>query len=424
MNILMIFPRWPEGTLWGDATFKFPVLSLTTLAALTPPQHNIKLVDENVQEIDFDYPADLVCISSLTPLINRAYAIADRFREIGVKVIIGGVHVTWMPEEASEHVDAVVLGEADEIWPGVVEDVEKGTLKKRYRADRCKTFSGIPPARRDLFPERAYRIMNTVQTTRGCPHDCEFCAVTAFFGRTYRCRPVEEVVEDLKSLKGRFVLFADDNLIAKRSYTLELLKEIKKLGLCWASASTINIAKDEEVLRLCAESGCMGIFIGIESLVAENLLDMGKSFVDLENYRSFISKIRSYGIGVLGSFVVGYDHDTEDVFDTILEFAEDVRLEALLVSALTPFPGTKAMERLERQGRILTKDWSKYDMNTVVIKPERMSPERLQEGINSIYTRFYSFRSMFRRLSVKRPLALFLPINLGLRESWRKMTST
>ncbi len=426
MKVAIIVPRWPKESFWDVITFKFPLLSTSLLASLTPSPHEVKIVDESLSEIDFEEEVDLVAITAITPLARRAYEIGDRFRERGVKVVIGGVHATWLPHEAKAHADAVAIGEADETWPQILRDAQKGELKPFYRQEERTNLARLPIPRRDLLPRKGYLFHNLIQTTRGCPYDCEFCSVTALHGMTYRMRPIEEVEKEIQSLEHSkaYIFFVDDNIVGNLAYAKALLTMLSHYRLRWVSQGPIHISENEEILSLLAKAGCHGLFIGFESLREENLRLMGKRINRIKTYEEAIRRLHESGIGVYGSFVFGYDYDDPSVFDEFLEFAERNRIEGAFLPILTPFPGTRIYKRLKEEGRILTEDWSKYDMATVVFRPRRMTREELQEGFWKVNRSFYCIPSIFKRLfhpfHFNRRLIIFGPMNFGLWQAVKK----
>jgi radical SAM superfamily enzyme YgiQ (UPF0313 family) len=422
-KISLIMPRWPENSLWGRIGIKFPYLALTTLAALTPPQIEVRVLDENVETIDFQDRPDLAAISLMTPLAPRGYAIADRFRSQGVPVVLGGVHATMMPEEARGHAEAVVVGEGELIWPGLLEDFSSGSLKPFYRADRLVPLRDLSPPRRELLKRGAYLFQNTLQTTRGCPNDCDFCSVTTFYGNTYRFRPVAEVLKEIKTLKGNLIFFVDDNIIGHKSYAEELFRGLVPLKRRWVSQATLGLTRDEKLLSLARESGCLGLFVGFESLSQEILNDLGKPFYKVSHYETAIRILHDQGIGIQGSFIFGHDEDTAEAFSRVVRFCDRNRLEAVLFSLLTPFPGTRIFQQMVREKRILHFDWEKYDMNHAVFQPRRMTPEALELAFLEAYKQIYGRASLFRRLAKpNRSLLLFGPMNLSMRRAWKKIT--
>jgi radical SAM superfamily enzyme YgiQ (UPF0313 family) len=419
MKIKIIVPRWPKDSFWDVISFKFPLLGTTLLAALTPLGHEVSIHDEGSAPLDLDEPCDLVAITAITPLAPRGYEIAEAYRRQGVKVVMGGIHATWLPEEAIAHCDAVVIGEADEIWPQVVQDAAQGTLKRFYQQKGRTDLSRLPLPRRELLDPKGYFFENTIQTTRGCPFDCEFCSVTAIYGGTYRTRPVAEVEREIKTLRRAtaYIFFVDDNIVGDMRYARELFSMLSQYRLRWVSQGPISIAQNEKLVSLMAQAGCHGMFIGFESLSPENLALMGKKTNKVERYEAGIKRLHDHGIGVHGSFVFGYDYDDPSVFEKFIAFANRTGIDGAFLPLLTPFPGTKIHQRLKHEGRILTEDWSTYDMATVVFQPKGMTREQLQEGFWWVNKEFYSLRSMARRIfnpwSIRRSLIIFGPMNIG-----------
>jgi radical SAM superfamily enzyme YgiQ (UPF0313 family) len=421
MKLWLITPKWPEASLWGQIFFRFPYLSLTTLAGLTDETWDITLIDENVDTLDAGDLPDVAGISIMTPLAHRGYALADSLREKGVKVVLGGIHPTMMKEEAKSHGDAVVLREAESTWPRVLSDFKAGRLQAYYQPEGYADLKALPVPRRDLLKQKAYFFTNTLQTTRGCPHDCEFCSVTSFYGRTYRVRPIDEVIREMQEMQGGFVFFVDDNIAGKPAYAKELFRALIPLKVRWFSQASLAVARDTELLRLAEESGCKGLFIGFESLSQETLKAMGKSTNRVQEYRDSVKKIHDHGIGIQGSFIFGTDGDDDTVFSDVLRFIEKSHIEAALFSVLTPFPGTRIEAALAKEGRILHRRWEAYDMNHVVFKPKRMSPERLQEGFDWAYRTLYGYRSILTRLFPFMRSGLFFGVqNYGFRQGWKK----
>lgn len=423
MKVLFVSPGWPKGRLWGELGFKFPSLSLAALAAVTPHDWSVDLCDENIEPLAISSDADLVAITAMTPQAPRAYQLAGLFRQAGKTVVMGGFHASNLPEEALQHVDAVVVGEGEIIWPQLLGDFRAGRLQRLYRSGDLIEMTAIPMARREIFAGKKYLFTNTLQTTRGCPFDCEFCSVTAFYGRKYRKRPVDEVLAELETLrqKNSFAFFVDDNLVADRKYALELFNGMAGMGLKWLSHAPIDFADDREFIRAAGKAGCVALFVGFESLNQEALAAMGKvtnsSRFYLENARVF----RDNGIGILGSFVLGTDSDTPDVFPQLLRFCEEARLEAAIFPILTPYPGTDVRRRLEAEGRIVSNAWEDYDMEHVTFRPKLMTAAELQQGYDWLNRSFYSFGSMYRRIwKLHRSLQVFVPMNIGFRAAIKR----
>jgi len=372
-------------------------MSLPVLASLTPPDVDVHLVDEHVEPTDLDEPADLVAISCMTAAAPRGYEIADRFRDRGVPVVMGGMHPSVLPEEAAEHADAVVVGEAEHQWPQVFADFAAGRPQQTYRTEERPTLENLPVPRRDLLDASRYLTVNVVQTARGCPHACTFCSVSPAFGRRYRFRPIPEVIEEIRSLNTRWVFFPDDNIVASRSRAKALFEALIPLRLRWVGQGDLTMAQDEELLRLMSRSGCTWMFVGLESISEAGLTAANKQPNLGLDMAEAIGKIHRHGIDVVGSFVFGLDPDTTSVFGETVAFAEGVRLGAAHFLVLTPLPGTRTYEDLHREGRITNPDWSRYTQSHVVYQPLNMTAAELKQGRLEAYRRFYSRRSILRR---------------------------
>lgn len=423
MKIRLIAPRWQQG-LWGMRIYRVPPLGLLRLACATPPDTEVEVVDENIQDLTFE-PVDVVGISVLTSTACRAYVIADAYRRLGSKVILGGIHPSVCPQEAIAHADSVVIGEADSAWPRILQDVQNGRLQQFYNVGHAVDLRELPICGRTEIHESDYFSINVVQTTRGCPYDCEFCSVTAFNGRKIRHRSLDSVIKEIRvkqeSSRGigrNSVLFADDNIVGDPAYAAELFKRLKPLRVDWVSQCSIRIAQNEGLLRLAAESGCRGLFIGLESLSQEALKEANKaSIYRATEYSHLIRRVHAHGIVVQTGFIFGFDVDGKDVFDKTVDFCDKNRVQVAQFCPLTPFPGTRLCERLAREGRILTRDWNLYDAFHVVFRPMQMSPKELAEGVQRAYRDFYSLRSIPRRLlpmlpALGRYALLVLAINL------------
>ncbi|MCF7973786.1 MAG: B12-binding domain-containing radical SAM protein [Phycisphaerae bacterium] len=391
--------------LFSKLYISYP-LSIPTLAALTPPEHDIRVFDENVEAIDYTWDADLVGITVRTMFAQRAYSISEAYRKTGAKTVLGGIHPSMCPEEAAQHCDSVVVGEAEHVWHTLLQDLQQGTLKQVYRSDQKADLTAGPMPARSLLSRTRY-LSDIVQTTKGCPFDCEFCSVHAFDGQTIRHRTVEQIVreiQDIQRLSPRYkkknaIFFGDDNIIANKRFARELFQALKPLNINWMCQASMDISKEHELLQLMSDSGCGAVFIGFESTSDENLARMHKGINRRYNYTEVIQKIQSYGILVHGSFVIGYEFDTQSTFDELIEFIHESRLLVPILNIMTPFPGTRLFKRLEEEGRLLHTDWSQYDTKHVVFKPGAMSPEALYQGYRRIAREVYSFEAIFKRLS-------------------------
>jgi radical SAM superfamily enzyme YgiQ (UPF0313 family) len=397
MKVVLIYPRWRNG-LWSIFIYRMPMLGLIRLAELTPEDTEVEIIDENVAEISFSY-ADLVGISVMTPAAPRAYEIAHRYRELGAKVVLGGIHPSTLPEEGLQHADSVVIGEADDIWPWIVEDARHGRLKNRYIAphlpDITKTFARLPSA----LDQSPYFIKNFMQTGRGCPVNCNFCSVTAFNGAKMRYRDVADVVKEVEARRpvSKTFMFADDNLVAHGDRAKTLFAALEPLQIEWASQVTIKLALEKELLPRAVKSGCRGAFIGFES-IDQHSLDFCEKQFKVQKYALAIQRLHDYGVFVTGSFIFGFDTDTPDVIERTLEFCMQNRLDMCQFSILTPFPDTRLFSRLSKEGRIITSDWKQYDAFHVVYRPKSMSGEALQQAVDNAYKQYYAFAPSLTRM--------------------------
>ncbi len=419
MKLDLIVPAIPEN-LRKRKKVPCPPLGLAMVAALTPPEFEVSLTDENVTVIDFQKETDLVGITAMTITVQRAYEIADTFRARGVKVILGGSHPSALPEEASQHADAVVVGEAEGIWPNVIEDFKANKLQRIYRQGKRPSLVNLPIPRRDLFAEGAYYFRNTISATRGCPYACSFCSVTSFFGHTYRCRPVEEIIKEIETLNHRkFIGFVDDNIVGNPKFAKEFFRALVPYKIKWAAQASITIARDDELLKLAAASGCIMLLIGFETLSPASLAAVGKSINVVDEYETAIKKIHSHGIAIHGFFIFGLDEDGENIFERTVRFAQKMRLESAQFAWPVPYPGTALCESLDKAGRIITKDWSQYKSN-IVFEPKLMSRELLQKGQDWVWREFYSLPSIWRRVGViRRNLVILWATNLFYRADRR-----
>lgn len=390
-----------------------PPSTLCYLAALTPKDVEISITDEMIENIDFKKDVDLVGITVSTAVAPRAYEISDRFRARGISVVLGGFHPTFLPEETIKHADAVCIGEAESCWPSLISDFKRGKLKKFYTSTERHNLSGIPIPRRDLLKKGRY-LTNAVQTSRGCPFSCSFCAMIQFYGHSYRFRPVKEVIQEIESINGNKmpIIFVDDNIVGDLKRANELFKTLIPLNIKWASEASITVAQNKELLNLIAKSGCAELFIGFESIESKNVEEIGTPFKFPKKYEEAIKKIHDHGIGVHGAFVFGFDHDDRGIFERTVHFAVKNKLESATFTILTPLPGTPLYETLYKQGRIIDKNWSHYDMNCAVFKPAKMSVEALQEGTRWAWEKFYSYSSIFKRTRTIRNLSSFWMTNL------------
>lgn len=417
-------PTWraeEDGRPRGRRVFRFSMLSSLQVAASMPPWVETRIVDEDIEPIDYDMDVDLVGISFMTYNAPRAYEIADRFRlHKGKPVILGGFHPTFLPEEAIQHANAVCIGEAEPNVPRLMEDFSEGRMQPFYKSDLLD-LADLPVANRDLIRRQAYITPDVLQATRGCPNRCKFCSIASFHRGSIRTRPIENVIEEMKTL-GRHVVFMDDNIIGDSDYAKELFAAMIPLRKTWFSQCGIGVATDEELLKLASQSGCRGLFIGLESLSQENLNSWRKDGARARDYVRLVEKLHKAGIGVYSGFVFGSDRDTEAVFKHTLEFLFEANIDALQATRLTPFPGTPLFDEMDKKGRIFDKDWRHYDFASVVFEPRHMSVETLDRGVAWVLRQFYSRRRValrfWRELAYLSPTAFMrvaVPLNLGYR---------
>jgi radical SAM superfamily enzyme YgiQ (UPF0313 family) len=381
-------------------------LGIPTVAALTPSEHEVRIFDENVQGLDFDWPADVAGISVLTMMAPRAYEICRHYRDRGATTVLGGIHPSMCTQEALQHCDSVVVGEAEQVWPVLLEDLEMGRLQRVYQAQEQADMTRSPRVARAGLARDKY-LSDMIQTTKGCPFHCEFCSVHASDGQHIRHKTVDQVIQEIEDIQGagttfkkkKAIFFADDNFIADKAYARELFEAIKPYKLNWMCQASINISEEEELLRLMRASGCGAVFIGFESISEANLRHMNKAVNRRYNYIDAIQKIQAHGILVHASFILGYDSDTWTSFDELIAFIRESRLLIPLINIMTPFPGTRLFDRLERSGRILHKDWARYDTRHAVFVPANMSPEELEAGYRRVFQEAYSFEAILERLN-------------------------
>jgi len=421
MKLRLIAPAVP-GNRRKPKKILVPPLGLAMVAALTPPDVEVSLTDENVATIDFQEETDLVGITVLTVTAQRAYEIADIFRARRIKVVLGGIHASFLPDEAGEHADSVVIGEAEETWPRLIADLKANRLQKRYEQGERLPLNDLPVPRRDLFAKGAYVIKNTLAATRGCPYSCSFCSVSSFFGRTYRCRPVQDVIKELDTFNGgKYFFFIDDNIIGNPKFAKELFRAMIPYKIKWFGQASVTIAKDDELLELAAASGCIGLLIGFESISPANLEAVGKKINVVDEYQTVIRKIHSRGIGIHGFFITGLDGDTEDVFERTVRFAQKMKLESAGFAYPMPLPGTEFYDSLEKDGRIITREWSRY-ADEIVFEPKLMSRQVLQEGHDWASQEFFRLPSIWKRVGLaRRNLAVLWAINLGWRAHYSQL---
>lgn len=406
MKIALIFPRIEHGVTTHNEKgslmsiiFGYPIITLPHLAAITPEKYDVSIINENYEDLDFDIDVDLVGITTYTMTSQRVYEIADEFRKRGKKVVLGGYHVTAMPEEAKQHADSLVLSWAEGTWPSLLQDAEQGKLKPMYGPVDEYSLNGIPPLRRDLIKYNP--ILGAVQTTRGCPNRCEFCAIGSFSNHGLRQRPVKEVVEDIKQMPNMMYIFHDPHMTVNRKYAKQLFKELirQKVHKYWVANGTTNVLRvvDDEFLKLARKSGCVEWFVGFESVSQAALDGIKKTHNKVEDFKEMINRVHDHGMAVQGGIIFGFDEDTPDIFETTLEKMIELEIDVVELNILTPYPGTPLFDRLNKEGRIFTKDWSKYNQVEIVYEPKNMTVEELYKGTRYVAKEFYSLPNIIKR---------------------------
>lgn len=414
MKILLVSPIRDQHQFTNRGIL-IPQLALFILQGLTPKRHEVKIVEEEYMQLDMNEECDVVGISCMTSNAYRGYRIADEFREKGKIVVMGGVHPTILPDEALAHANAVVIGEAEGVWEKILEDIENNKLKRIYHEPKpdldryiSKDFSTLPK-------KRIYKLV-PLQTTRGCPYNCDFCCVSDIFGRKIKHIPIKNLVKDIESSGSLNYIFLDDNIIGDPKYARELFKALIPLKIKWIGQSSISFGRDIEMMELAKKSGCKGLFIGLESVVDTNNQKY-KKLKSLEDTRQSIKKILKMGILIQASMILGFDEDTHETFGQTLKFLIKNRISIASINVLTPYPGTRLYEQLKNEGRILHEKWEYYDHHTVVFQPKNMTPLELQIGEIKTKTAFNSIPSIVERFigNLRMP-GYYLAANLGYRK--------
>ncbi|MCP4716263.1 MAG: B12-binding domain-containing radical SAM protein [Deltaproteobacteria bacterium] len=401
MKILLIMP---DGRIHKlklgrfQRSFREAPLTLTTLAALAPHELHIDftLVDKSVgQIVPFDEDFDLVGISLLTGTATEGYAIADHFRQRGIPVVLGGIHVTLMPEEAARHADTIVTGFAEQTWPQLLRDFSHAQMLKVYAA-RSSNIANLPPPRRDLQKPFAYMIPNTVFITRGCRGSCEFCSVPAAqYG--WHTRPVEDVIDEIKQLKGSYLAITDVHLTADSDYAKELFTAMIPLRKRWGGLASTRVVEDPELLDLMRRSGCAYLLLGFESFNDHSLNRINKGFNRFSRYKDVVAGLHANNIVIQGCFIFGFDEDDKTIFEKTVDYVNEFQIDIPRYALYTPYPKTKLFKRLKAEGRLLHENWYYYDTQHVVIKPARMTPRELDEGFMWAYKKTFGVAASLKR---------------------------
>ena len=421
LRIALVSPKGPlyrhRGGIFGKS-LRYKPLTLPTLAALVPPELGAEVVciDEGIADIDTGIDVDLVGMTVITGTAPRAYSLAAEFRSRGIPVVLGGPHVTLVPDDAQPHADSVVVGYAEDEWPRLLRDFVRGELKPRYVQAPGLDLARRPPPDRSVLPSSRYLTSNVFEATRGCVHNCDFCVVPSAWGRKPLHRPVGEVVDDIRRQRARQAIFIDLNLIAHKDYAAELFTALVPLRLQWYGLATTLLCDDLPLLDLAARSGCRGLLMGLESISATNLQASSKAFNSPENYHRVVERLHERRIALQGCFVFGMDDDTPEVFLETARFAVDAGIDLPRFAILTPFPGTALYRRLDGEQRILTRNWELYDGQHAVFQPARMTVEQLVRGTESAWKHAYRWSSMASRLRrTAAPWHVALTTNIGYR---------
>ena len=437
-KLLLINPSNVHKGLGNLRSTAWPPLNLPYIAALTPDHYEIEVIDENIMPFEFK-EADIVGITSYTSQVNRGYQIAKMYREKGIKTIMGGIHVSMMPEEALTYCDSVVIGEAETVWSSVLKDFENDDLKKMYKGE-WTNLQNLPIPRRDIL-KNDYYVWGSIQTSRGCPMNCSFCSVTAFNGRRYRRRVLEEVIKELKQIPQKNIMITDDNIIGyseeDKEWAKVFFRRIVKEGIKknFFVQASIQFGEDKELIHLAAKAGVKILFVGIESVNSDSLKSYQKN-INLKRFREnkyqyLISRIRKEGIAVLGAFVLGGDEDEVSIFDTTIKFIESSGIDVLQVTKPTPLPGTQLWHELSGSKRILKQnypvDWDDYRLTKMVYVPEKMSIEDVYEGFTYLRLRYFGFwkrvaRTFSTLLTTKNLTTTIIAYKIN--ESYRKAFET
>jgi radical SAM superfamily enzyme YgiQ (UPF0313 family) len=381
-------------------TWQMEPLNIATLAGLTPRDVELAYFDERVERIDFDAPTDLAAITVETYTAKRAYEIAAEYHQRGIKTILGGYHVTLIPDEARDYADSILVGYAEPLWEQVVQDAERGTLQRRYTQNKTQPYEYGTP-RRDIFHGKPYFKLSCLETGRGCPLHCNFCSIAAATASRYYARSIDSIVAEIAGLKNRNVFFVDDNFVGNLKHARELCRELVPLKINWVGQGTLNMARDERLLEIMAESGCAGVLIGFESLRHDTLQLMDKQLnVVMGDYQKLITRLHQHGIGLYGTFIFGYDSETSADTVRTAEAAIDFGLFIAAFNHLLPFPGTPLYEQFRLDGKLTDEQWwlsPTFRFGDVPFNPKNMTAQELHELCLKARRRFYSLPGMLRR---------------------------
>ncbi len=416
MKILLISPS-ADPEIKTPSGLMIPQLALHILEGLTPPQHEVKIIEEEIEDVDLEADCDLVGISCMTSNAPRAYYLSGEFRKRGKKVVLGGVHPTLLSEEALGYCDAVVVGECETVWEKLLIDFQEGKLQRIYHDESPCLDGYISMKYRKPAKNRLFNVI-PLMTTRGCPYSCEFCCVSGLYGKKIRHIPIANIVRQLEQYNNKTYIFLDDNIIGDPVYAKALFKAIKPFKIKWVGQSSISFVQDTGLMKLAAESGCVGLFFGVESVSETQLSRMPKSIKQIEKIEEAVKKVKDIGIHFHASVVFGFDSDTKEIFPETLEFLNRNKIGTASLNILTPYAGTRVYEQFKKEKRLLTANWKYYDHSTVVFKPRNMTPDELQSGEIWVKKEFSKISSILKRLAgnLSHPL-LYSAMNLGIRKT-------
>jgi radical SAM superfamily enzyme YgiQ (UPF0313 family) len=419
-RLLLITVSSPEMLkIRRSRALNFQQITMPYLAARVPPGWQTIHIDEAVEGIEWNADADVVGITFHTPSAYHAYEIAAHFKRRNACVVMGGPHVTLLPDEVAQHADVIFVGEAEGLWEEFLKGFQAGAYRRAYRQADKVSLENIPMSRKDLFHRRDYT-GGVLFATRGCPQRCDFCTIAVMYPHRLRKRPITEVAAEYASFRGRVIIFWDDNLAGDMEYAKELFRAITPYRKWWSSQAGIQAGLDDEFLALAAKSGCKQLFLGLESISQSSMTEVNKRCNQVEEYSRIVARIHSHGIAVQAGLVFGFDHDGPEIFGDTLDFLEGNGIQNATFNILTPFPGTPLFRKLESEGRILTRDWRQYNgRDHVVFQPKLMSISELLAGFRYANERFYSLPSIFKRLSMSSVQILWtLPLNLAYSYGW------
>ena len=423
MKVKMILPALTEATspFWRPIKYSlFPPLGLATLAAYLGDDVDVEIQDEHVEALNLNDTPDLVVIQVYITSAHRAYHLADHYRSRGAYVVLGGLHVTSLPDEAAAHADTIFVGPGEDTWPRFLADLRRGCPERVYRS-QVRTLAGLPPIRRDLIKRHLYLVPNSIVVSRGCPHVCDFCYKEAFFegGRSFYTQTVDAALAEIDRLPGRHLYFLDDHLFGDRRFASALFEGMRGMGRLWQAAGTVNVVLAPGLLERAVEAGLRSLFVGFETLNPANLAEQRKYQNMRRDYAAAIRRLHDLGVMINGSFVFGMDGDDPSVFERTVEWAITQGIETATFHILTPYPSTALYRRISDQGRLTVHDWDRYDTRHAVFRPARMSAEQLERGYHWAYREFYRWTSIVRGASAHEDVVAGLR-HLAYAAGWKK----